>query len=112
MGPADTRQVKEVINQHSHVLGFRANTVKVLAPLLIKTLAAIFQQCEAPSIDAAKGGTQIVRNGMGEGLQFMVGRFQFRRPRTHPLLQFSIEPVEFLFRLFALGDILNGTNQL
>ena len=83
--PADARQVQEVVDKPTHALRFGTNAVKILVPLRVQTLAAIFPQRQAPSVDAAQGSTQVVGYGVGKGFQFVIGRFQCRRARAHPL---------------------------
>ena len=46
-----------------------------------------------------------MRNGVAERLQFLIGRLQFRRAFDDAFLQFCIEPVYFIMRLFACRDV-------
>ncbi len=50
---------------------------------------------------------QIVGDGVTECAKFLVGGLQLRRAVGHALLQFRIEPAYFIFRVFALGDVVD-----
>src|SRR5260221_5605871 len=75
--------------------------MKVVLALRVKLFLIIFQQGKAESVDAAQRRTQVVRHGVAERLQFLVGRNQFRiRPRQLASLTF-----ELLLDLFPFGDV-------
>ena len=49
----DPRKIQHVVDQVSHALRGRADTLQVLLPLVIEFLGVILQQCQAESIDAS-----------------------------------------------------------
>src|SRR5450756_2565052 len=54
----------------------------------------------------AQRRAQVVGDGITERLQFMVGGLQLRGAFGDALLQYRIEPVDLMFRQFALVDFL------
>ncbi|MEZ5616701.1 MAG: hypothetical protein R3E40_00245 [Rhodocyclaceae bacterium] len=52
-----------------------------------------------------------MRDGVGEGLQFLVGGSQFGRAFAHAILEGSIEVLDFLIRQNLGGDVLGGAQR-
>src|ERR1035437_10350500 len=65
----------------------------------------VFSQQFHEAQDMAQRRAQIVRDGITERLQLLVGGLQLRRAFDDALLQFRIEPADFILRVFALGDV-------
>ena len=55
--------------------------------------------------DMAQRRAQLVGAGITEGLQFRVGRLQFRRAFDDVLFEAFVEPADFILRALALGDV-------
>ena len=68
-----------------------AHAVQVLASLFVELLAVVFQQRQAPPVNAAQRRAQIVRDRVAERFQFPVGRFELDGPVLDTLFQFIVE---------------------
>src|ERR1019366_8421492 len=99
------RQLKQVVDQLPHSLAFAADAVEVFARLSIELVGAVFEQGQAPAVDAAQRRAQVVRYRIGERLQFLVDGFELNRAVAHALVEFGVEPAHSLLRLLTRGDI-------
>ena len=99
--PAEARELEQVVNQLVHALGGLAGAAEEVLSLRIKLAGVALQQHLAEPANAAERRAQIVGDGVGEGLQLLVGRLQLRRALLHPPLQLGVQPADFQLRLFC-----------
>jgi hypothetical protein len=82
-----------------------SNTLSILSPLVVHTVAVVFQQCLAEAVDRPERGAQVVRDGLGEGFQFLVGGFQLAGALGDALLQFCVQLEDLIFGPLALANV-------
>ena len=78
IGASVTFEAKQVLDQTVHACGGGADARQVLAAVLIESLRAVLQQHVAEAVDGEQRGAQIVRHGIGEGLELAIRRFELR----------------------------------
>lgn len=58
------------------------------------------------AVDGPQGRAEVVRDGIGERLEFAVGRGEVGGPLLDALLEFGIEPAVLVLGLFEPGDVV------
>ena len=56
-------------------------------------------------VDVPQRRPEVVGDGVGERLQFLVGRGQLRRALLHTLLELGVQLPDLIFRALAFGDV-------
>lgn len=109
--PAHPGQFQQVVDEQAHGLRGPADPLEIVPPRLVQRPQVILQQGLAEAVDAPEGRPQVVRDGIAEGLQLLVGGLQLGCAFPDALLQFCVEPADFflrprpLVRLEAEGDV-------
>ena len=107
LGLSDPREGQQVINQMTHPFRRFGNRRQMTEALFGKRGPGVFLQQVHEAQDVAQRGAQIVGNGITERFQFLVGGLQLHRAFDDALLQFRIEPADFIFRAFVFRDVTN-----
>ena len=82
----DTREVEQVVDEGGHALSGRAHPLQVILPGRVELAGVILKQGLAEAVDAPERRPQIVRHGVGEGVEFDVGRLELRRVTPQELV--------------------------
>ena len=69
----DAREAEQVVDQLPHALRGVADPVQIVVALLVQLIGITGQQGGAKAVHGAQRGAQVVRDGVGEGFQFLVG---------------------------------------
>jgi len=101
LGARDACKVEQIIDQGGHPLRRLAHALQIILGRARQLRAIILEQRQAEAVDAAQRRAQIVRDGITEGFQLVIGRFQLHRPLTEGL----VERLNASFRRFAFIDI-------
>src|SRR6185369_11376144 len=96
------RQGEQAIYQLAHVPTAEDNLVEVFARLYLKFVAIIFNQCFAEAAHCPERRTQVVRDRVGKGLQFLVGALELR----YGMIQFLIQQFNLVGSQLPGNDIL------
>ena len=99
-GPAHPRKGQQVVDELSHLGGGTLNQGKVTAALFIELSGGLLLELVDEAADMAQGCAQIVRDGIGEGLQFLVGGGEF----PVPLLEGLIGRIQGLGLAIKVGE--------
>jgi hypothetical protein len=79
--------------------------VQIIFLMRVELVAVILQKRQAETVNPPERRAQVVRDGIGECLQFPVGRLELGSPLDYPPLQIGIEFENLLLRPLPLGDI-------
>jgi len=66
------------------------NNLREPAPILAQRLTEILGQHLGKAVYGSKGCPQVMRNGIGEGLQRLIGRREFLGAFLFALMKFSV----------------------
>ena len=102
--------VQQIGDQVAHLLHAPANAPQKLAGFLVQFGPVLLFQQLAVAIDAAQRGLEVVRNRIGERLQFLVDAGELLGPLGHALLQLLVDVPQTLLRVHGLGDVQQGTH--
>ena len=80
---AHPRELEQVLDQVVHLLAGVADAPKQPLAVRIELGGVAFKEDLAETEDAAQGRAQVVRDGIGEGLQLFVDRFQLGGALRH-----------------------------
>ena len=74
-------------------------------PFIIEEAAVLLLQNPRESVDRPERSPEVVRNGIGECLQFFVFRLQFPRTPGNPFFQFEVHSPDLFLRPPPVGNI-------
>src|SRR5882762_10038139 len=86
-GAGDAGKVQEAVDELAHLDGGRDDPLERVPARLVEGVGAVFHQGVAEPLDAPKGRPQVVRHGVREGLELLVGGLELGGPLGYPLLQ-------------------------
>ena len=92
---ADPGQGQQVGDQGAHAPGRGQHPMEQLLFVRGKATFQLFAQQTGESVDGPQRRFQVVRDGVGEGVELGVELFQFGRAQAHPLLQGRVELLDF-----------------
>jgi len=72
--PAGLGEGEQPHDELVHLLAARVNNLREPAPILAQRLTEILGQHLGKAVYGSKGCPQVMRNGIGEGLQRLIGR--------------------------------------
>ena len=115
-GTGDAGELEKSIDELSHALGAGTNALDVIAACDADRIGIVLRKGEGEAVDGAKRSAQIVGDGVGEGLQFAIGRFELRGTLTHAIFKRCVQGQDLGGVLLdqdtgggeALGDIRGG----
>jgi hypothetical protein len=85
----DPGKIQQVINRQAHALRTGAYPSQVIPGVSVQMDGIILFESLTEAIDATQGSAEIVRDGIGKGFQFFVGRFEFRASLQQLLFGYS-----------------------
>ena len=85
--PAEPGESQQIVDQAAHLPGAVADHPDVTLGFVGGNFRPGVQQHVCEAGDRPEWRAQIVRGRRAEGLQFVIRRFQLRRPLAHPALQ-------------------------
>lgn len=103
--PADSRQIQQLIHQQAHAVDALFDALQVSSCFGVHSGGEVFNQDSGKTADVAERRAQIMRNGIGEGLQFVIGCRQLRCAFFHPLFKFLVELADLALVGFSLRDV-------
>jgi len=74
-------------------------------PQRVEPLAVLLGKQVGEAVDAAQGRAQVVRDGVGEGLQFAVGNGEFGGALADAVLQLGVEFAHLVLGTLLVGDV-------
>ncbi|MCY1539680.1 hypothetical protein D9M68_752790 [compost metagenome] len=96
------REGQQIVDQRAHAAGRIGDGGHVAQALVIECrLHALLEQCQK-AVDVAQRGTQVVRDGVGKRLQFLVRLFQRAGALGHALFECLVERADLLLGAVAL----------
>jgi hypothetical protein len=102
---ADPRKCEQIINQAAHSICRIDNHANVMPAFLIKRSVGMPLQKLGKSGDVSNRRAQVMRHGVSERFEFFVDSSQLGGAFDYPLLQFSVEFVNFFFCALAFGHV-------
>ncbi len=106
--PLHPRVGQQVVDQDTHALRTPADILNKQAPLVVEMLDIIFQQQAAVAIDTTQRRFQVVRDGIGKGVQFLISHLQLRGTFTNPCFQFGVQAPDLVLGALAFGSVMSA----
>ena len=112
LAPAQVGELQQVLDEPAHVLGAEPDPAQAAPALRVQAVAVVLQQDVAEAVDGPERPPQVVGDGIGEGLQLLVGRGQPGGAFRHPLLELVVHPADALLGPVPGGDVLERPQHL
>ena len=92
----DAGVLQEVVDEIGHPLGRGADPGEELPPRLVEPVRVVLLEGLGEAGHAAQRSLEIVRHGVGEGLELAVGPFELAGALLHPALELHRLPLHLL----------------
>ena len=116
VGGCGSRKCEQVPNQLAHVAGALDDDLHQFAALVVQILTVVFHKHLCESGHDAQWSVQVVRDGVGERLQFLDGLLEFQRSGSHSALQLVVGGEQGVLRFVPLdsdaSDVGHGFDDL
>jgi hypothetical protein len=102
---AEYRHLQQRIDQQPHPANSVFDALQMLSCFHRHHRAKVIHQDPGITGDVAEWGTQVMGNGVGKGLQFVVGGLQLLGTLCYPLFQVFVELADLQFICFSPRNI-------
>src|SRR5574337_1565146 len=111
-GPAtQTGEGQQIIYQAAHPCAVLIHPAQVALRVWGQSGRMFVEQDARESADRPQRRAQVVRDGVGEGVELSVDGREFGRPFDDPLFELCVQRTKLLLQLFALGDDVPGRDK-
>ena len=90
--PSEPREPEQDFDEVRHAVHGAADGVEELPALVVEAGVGVLAEQSAVAGDVPERCPQVVRHGVGEGVQFAIRRLELGRARLHALLELLIDP--------------------
>jgi hypothetical protein len=105
-------KLQQVVNQSTHILRFAAHAVEMAPGVVVQLRAGVFHHRQAPAVHGAQRRTQVMRNRIGEGFEFLVGCFELGSAVAHAPLQLGVQPLQLVLKADVTADFARDGGDL
>ena len=106
------RQRQQAINQLVHLVAGNFDLIQEQFGLALQLAAEILLKRLAEADHGAKRRAQVMRNGVGETVQFLVGGGEYGGAFDHALFQVGVDAVDIRFGAFPLLDVFHNRDEV
>jgi hypothetical protein len=91
LGAGDAGELQEGVNERAHALHAVAHAIDVVAAFIGELVGEVLLQREGEAVDGAQRGAKIVRDGVAEGFELLVGDGELAGAEFDALFEIGIE---------------------
>lgn len=103
LGPTHAGKREQIVDEAAHAASGVGDDGKVAGGFFVEGSAGVFGEQGGEAVDVAEGCAEVVRDGVGEGFELLVGDFEAGVLE----LEVAVEFADFGVGAFAFGDVAN-----